>query len=201
MNVLNSEQKLKKSSPKKEETSNPSMSKSKRYNEEFITVLDELSDLIRRRGEAHRAIAYQNAAQTIIKFSDDITDPVTQLKGLPGIGPTILNKLNEYVKTGKITALEKERAKPLIILAEPFGIGTAKAKELVAAGITSIEELRKQQDLLNDKQKIGLKYLEDIRKRIPRAEIDKFSKTFTKIFRVFEAYRIAYFSYGHFTLL
>lgn len=175
-------EKLKKSSPKKEKTSNPSMSKSKRYNEEFITVLDELSDLIRRRGEAHRAIAYQNAAQTIIKFSDDITDPVTQLKGLPGIGPTILNKLNEYVKTGKITALEKERANPLNILAEPFGIGTAKAKELVAAGITSIEELRKQQDLLNDKQKIGLKYLEDIRKRIPRAEIDKFSKTFTKIF-------------------
>ncbi|MCP4204851.1 MAG: hypothetical protein GY769_23325, partial [bacterium] len=42
--------------------------------------------------------------------------------------------------------------------AATYGVGPKKAKELVAAGITSIEELQKQPELLNDKQKIGLKY-------------------------------------------
>ena len=72
------------------------------------------------------------------------------------MAPTILSKLEEYVKTGTLAALEKERANPANILAEIYGVGPKKAKELVTAGITSIEELRKQPELLNDKQKIGL---------------------------------------------
>jgi len=45
----------------------------------------------------------------------------------------------------------------------------------VSKGFTSIESLRKEptlQELLNDKQLIGLKYYEDILERIPQSEID-----------------------------
>ena len=54
------------------------------------------------------------------------------------------------------------------------GVGPKKAKELVGKGITSIDMLRKSdnlKELLNDKQLIGLKYYEDILERIPQSEI------------------------------
>jgi len=56
------------------------------------------------------------------------------------------------------------------------GVGPKKAKELVEKGFTSIESLRQSKgldELLNDKQLIGLKYYEDILERIPREEIDE----------------------------
>ena len=158
------------------------MSGGKRYNEEFIEILGEMHDLMMRKGESFRGRAYQKAQESIINFPESITDPKKQLKGVPGIGATIMTKLEEYKDTGKLAALEKERANPANILAEIYGVGPKKAKELVAAGITTIEELRNNEDKLNDKQKLGLKYYEDIQKRIPRKEIEEFDKTFKDIF-------------------
>ena len=176
-------EKLKKKSPPKESTQKPSMPKPVRYNEEFIKVLGELHDVMIRKGEPFRARAYKKAQETIINFSEPITDPTKQLKNLPGIGSTILTKLEEYVKTGQIAALEKEKANPANILAEIYGVGPKKAKELAAAGITSINELRTHLELLNDTQKIGLKYYDDIQKRIPRDEIVEFDNLFNDIFQ------------------
>ena len=62
---------------------------------------------------------------------------------------------------------------------EISGVGPKKAKELVQAGFTSIEGLRQTpnlNELLNDKQLIGLKYYEDILERIPQKEIDIHNK-------------------------
>lgn len=51
------------------------------------------------------------------------------------------------------------------------GIGPAAAKKLVDEGIKSIEDLRKNASKLNNHQRIGLKYFEELEKRIPRAEM------------------------------
>ena len=45
------------------------------------------------------------------------------------------------------------------------------ARELFDGGITSVEELKKNQDSLTPYQKIGLKHFEDFELRIPRDEI------------------------------
>ena len=50
-------------------------------------------------------------------------------------------------------------------------IGPAKAKELVDSGISSIEDLRMNQETLTKGQIIGLKHFEDFELRIPREEI------------------------------
>ena len=72
----------------------------------------------------------------------------------------------------------------MLIFTEVYGIGAKKAEELVKTHkVTTIEELRARQDeLLNDKQKIGLKHYEDILKRIPRKEILQYEKELKKIF-------------------
>ena len=68
-------------------------------------------------------------------------------------------------------------------LLDIYGIGPKKGKELVDAGIKNIDELRKRKDeLLNNIQKVGLFYYEDIITRIPRAEIKQYEKMLNTIF-------------------
>ena len=155
----------------------------KRYNEQFIDLMDQLSNIMLKKGEAFRARAYQKAQETIMAYPDDITS-VDQLKGKPAIGATILEKLHEYVNTGTLKIIEREKNNPVNILGEIYGVGPKKAKELVDKGITTIEQLReKQNELLNDVQKVGLKYYEDILQRIPRSEIEEYKKIFEKDFK------------------
>jgi NAD-dependent DNA ligase/DNA polymerase/3'-5' exonuclease PolX len=150
-----------------------------RLNEKFIELMEKLADIMLKQGEAFRARAYQKAQETIMAYPDDIMNP-EQLKGKPGIGPAIMEKLNEYVKTGTLKILEREKNNPVNILAEVYGIGPKKAKELVDGGITSIAQLRENQQLLNDIQKVGLQYYEDVLKRIPRSEIEEYKIIFEK---------------------
>ena len=153
-----------------------------RLNEKFIELMEKLADIMLKQGEAFRARAYQKAQETIMAYPGDIMSP-NDLKGKPGIGPTIMEKLNEYVETGTLKVLEREKNNPVNILAEIYGIGPKKAKELVDNGITSIAQLRENQQMLNDIQKVGLRYYEDVLKRIPRSEIEDYKKIFESDFK------------------
>jgi DNA ligase (NAD+) len=152
-----------------------------RLNEKFIELMEKLADIMLKQGEPFRARAYQKAQETIMAYPADILSP-NDLKGKPGIGETIMEKLNEYVQTGTLRILEREKNNPVNILAEVYGIGPKKAKDLVDQGIMSIEQLRENQNLLNDIQKVGLQYYEDILKRIPRSEIEDYKVIFEKAF-------------------
>ena len=132
--------------------------------------------------EPFRARAYQKASETIMLVDKDITD-ISQLKGKPGIGSTIMDKFKEYLETGTLKLLESAKMDPIFTLVGVHGIGYKNAKKLVEEhGITSIVELRENQDLLNDVQKKGLKHYEDVLKRIPRAEIVNYEKALSKVF-------------------
>ena len=153
-----------------------------RYNETFIEVLEKLASLMSKRGDYIRNRVYTRAQDTIRNITTDITS-VDQLKGKPNIGPTILEKLNEYVTTGTLGLFEREKDNPEFLLSEVYGIGPIKAKELVKQGITTIPQLRERQDeVLNNVQKAGLKYYEDILERIPRTEIDEYNELFKTTF-------------------
>ena len=158
------------------------MEENKRYNEEFIELMEKLSSIMLKQGEPFRARAYQKAQESIMAYPDDIFK-TSQLKGLPGIGTTIMDKLDEYVKTGTLKVLEREKTNPINILADVYGIGPKKAQELVDSGVKTIDELRTRQDeLLNDIQRVGLKYYEQIQQRIPRSEIEEYEKIFESAF-------------------
>lgn len=162
-----------------------------RLNEKFIDLMDKLATVVANQGETanermqsrFKARAYKKAQETIMSYPADILSPA-QLKGQPGIGETIMEKLNEYVTTGKLRLLEREKENPINLLAEVYGIGAVKAKELVDKGVKTLDQLRERQDeLLNDTQKVGLKYHADIMRRIPRAEITKYDQIFSADFQ------------------
>ena len=152
----------------------------KRYNEDFIDALNELEDIMLKKGEPFRAKAYRSASESIINYENDIYSP-DDLSDTPKIGPTIISKLNEYVETGKIKLLEDERKNPANQLAKVYGIGPKKAREFVEKGVSTIEGLRSRDDLTMA-MKIGLLYFDDIEKRIPRSEIDVYYTEIDKIF-------------------
>ena len=153
----------------------------KRYNEDLISILNEIDDLLSKKGEHFRAKAYRQASESIIIYDGDITT-VEDLKNIPKIGKNTLSKLSEYINTGKIVMLDNERKDPINVLTKVYGIGPKKAKEFVDKGITSIDDLKENTDLLNNAMKIGLTHYEDIEKRIPRDEIDVYNEVFTTVF-------------------
>ena len=156
--------------------------KVRRYNEEFIDLMDKLHNIMMKHGEPFRAKAYQKAQDSIMKYPNEIL-ALEQVKDLPGIGSTIYDKLKEYVETGTLRIVENEKTNPINILTDIYGVGPKKAEDLVKMGIKTIPELRQRQDeLLNDIQKIGLQFYEDILERIPRSEIEEFESIMKQIF-------------------
>ena len=155
-----------------------------RLNEKFIDLLDEVALYMTKKGEHFRSRAYQKAQETIINYPEEINaSNYQQLVSLPNIGETIVKKFKEYITTGDLRLLVRERADPKNIFSEIYGIGPKKAESIVEKGITTIAQLREKQDeLLNPTQKIGLKHYEDILKRIPRSEIDQYYEIFEKVF-------------------
>lgn len=152
-----------------------------RLNEHFLEILEKLTDIMLKKGEKFRANAYQRAQETILKYPSDILSP-EDVKDQPGIGNTIMEKFTEFVNTGTLEILEKEKNNPMNVLGEIYGVGPKKSEELIKNGITNIEQLLKSQHLLNDVQKIGLKYYDDILKRIPREEIEQYKNIFEALF-------------------
>ena len=85
----------------------------RQQNEKLIQILSEMIDILTKQGEHFRAGRYKVAQETIMSFSGDITD-VNQLEGKKGIGPTILKKLQEFEKTGKIEFINDYELKVIL---------------------------------------------------------------------------------------
>ena len=155
-----------------------------RLNESLIGLLEKLTKLMKSKGQFFRQKAYSDAADAVRLYDGDIHD-INVLKGKPGIGKTIMAKFKEFTETGTLKFLEREKNNPAHIFTEIYGIGPKKAVQLVEKeGITTIAQLKERSDeLLTSAQKAGLKYYEDIMKRIPRAEIVTYDKKLQKIFR------------------
>ena len=155
----------------------------KRLNETLVEMLEKMSKLMNKKGDMMRSRIYGKAADTVLSVREDITD-IEQIKGKPNIGPTILSKMKEYIETGTLSILEKEKNNPLLWLTDIHGIGPKKAGELIQKGIRNIEQLKeRKEELLNNVQRMGLKYYDDVSKPIPRGDIDMFKKMFDEEFK------------------
>jgi DNA polymerase beta len=155
----------------------------------MVEVLEKLEKLMRKNRDHIHQMVYKRALETVRSLTEDVME-VDQLKGKRYIGPIILSKFKEYIETGTLSLFEREKEKPgyeqgalYDQLSDIYGVGPKKAQDLIDKGITSIEDLRTRQDeLLNESQKAGLKYYDDILKRIPRSEIDEYNTIFKRVF-------------------
>ncbi len=113
------------------------------------------------------------------------------LKDVTGIGEKIHDKIVEIMATGSLRSAERAKVEKQLniydTLMEIHGIGPAKAKQLIDAGIKNIAGLRSAVEvnpaILSNIQKAGLKYYEDINERIPREEIAMHEEIIQRAFR------------------
>ena len=128
-------------------------------------MLSDLVTIMKANGDHFRSKAYEKAKASIANHREQITDPEF-LSKLPNVGAKIVLKAKEYLETGTLKIIEKNKNNPKIIFCNIYGVGPSKAKELVDTyNLKSIEELRQYlanpenegASILNDKQKIGLK--------------------------------------------
>ena len=180
----------------------------KDYKEEYIEILKQLEYYNRKHEKAQfKAKIYREAAEQLKNYKEKINSS-KNIKDLPGIGKAITDKLDEYIKTGKVKNLEElkkkygteeyqtekiKQQKKDTFLQIPW-VGDATAEKIIELNINTIDELKQRQDeeipgkgkkklkLLNDSQKKGLIYYEQIAERIPRKEIDDYKELLTKIF-------------------
>ena len=145
--------------------------------EAFDTL--QIADTIGKR--PFQAKAYQG----VIKQLKELKTPVNTLNDLAnikGAGEKIKEKFKEIIETGSLRAAERAKAEfPIelyVNLQKVYGVGPVKAKDLVEKDkVASIVDLRAKvaanPKLLNEIQKAGLRYYEDINERIPRAEMQQ----------------------------
>jgi DNA polymerase beta len=149
---------------------------------DYKQIIINSLDVLRKRDVADKAIFSARAYSKVISQLKDYKGPITQyddVKNIDGIGTKMEKKIKEILETGSLAAAEKAKQLYNIDALDAFqniyGVGPVKATELVKDGFKNIEDLRKgvEEDpkLLNDKQKIGLKYYEDLLERIPREEM------------------------------
>jgi len=141
-----------------------------------------LQTYYRSQGDKGRTIAYGKALNALRTVDKNIIN-ISQVKGIRGIGPKVIAKIQEYLDTGKIQTVEnkKEEIKKSVVLSKKdgvlleleqiWGVGPVKAKQLYDKGIRSVQDLFKHTELLTDQQRIGLKYREDLLQKIPRDTI------------------------------
>ena len=118
-------------------------------NPEIAAALDELGDLSELDGAIiHRIAAYRNAAKTVREAPVSVAALAREERAteLPGIGPTIQEKIVALADDGAIPAAVKLRAKypeGLIEMMRLPGLGPKRARRLYdELGIDSIESLK-----------------------------------------------------------
>lgn len=151
-------------------------------------IIDDLTVILEKEkqsGNSFKIRAYQKVIPQLKNKTSIFT--LDDIKDIDGIGKGIKDRIKEIIETGELKSAEEIKNDPKLKVIEEFmkiyGVGPVKAKDLYEKnGFTSIEELKISGDkYLNEKQKIGLKYYEDINERIPRKEMIKHQKYISKI--------------------
>ncbi|BBC96968.1 MULTISPECIES: DNA polymerase/3'-5' exonuclease PolX [Streptomyces] len=142
-----------------------------RVNDEVEAVLREYADLIAiTGGDAFKARAYEKAARAVGGFPADVSKLDEKgLREIPNVGRSIAEKVVEYLRTGKMAAVEERRARIPAGVRELITIPTLGPKKALRLyedlHISSVSELAAaiEADRLADLKGFGEKTQDNIR--------------------------------------
>ena len=154
--------------------------------EKIVKIFKAIEKKHKTEKDFFRARAYTKTLQGLKSFTKDSDLTEENLSKISGLGRGLKDKIRLIIETGTCPEYEKVLGnKGEISLKEVFqiihGVGPGAANKLIKAGFKSIEDLKECEDIrahLNDVQIKGLKYYEDVQKRIPYEEIQKLEEMF-----------------------
>jgi len=121
-------------------------------NQEIAKIFYEIAEYLEMEGVPFKPYAYERAAITLETLEEDIKEiykegGIKALEEIPGIGKSIAQKIEEYLKTGKIKYYQEFKKKIPVNLSEISaveGVGPKKAKVLYQKlGIKNLKDLEK----------------------------------------------------------
>jgi len=151
-------------------------------NSELVENFTILSDYYTKKRDIFRQQAYSRAVNILKRLPEIHT--VEDVKGIKGIGKNITAKIEEYLNTGKISAVESVRyeVEDIHPFERIFGVGPKTSKKLQSMGFKTINDLKSNNHILTNQQRIGLKYYNELLKKIPRIQIQALSIIIRYIF-------------------
>jgi len=121
-------------------------------NQEIANIFYEIADFLKMEGVQFKPNAYQKAAVVLENLEKDAADiykegKVQALEKIPGVGKSIAEKIEEYLKTGKIRYYQELKKKTPIKIKELTsveGLGPKRVKVLYQKlGIANLKDLEK----------------------------------------------------------
>lgn len=157
----------------------------KNMNKNIIDKLSQLYNIYNKDSKLKfKSIAISKALSHIKQYPENITSGNYAKKNISNIGVGISKRIDEIIETGTLSELkeyeESGKNNELDTIQEfkrITGVGDVRARNLIKMNIKTIDQYR--QAIKDKKVKtthhidIGLKYLDDLEKRIPRKEIEK----------------------------
>lgn len=140
-------------------------------NQILIDVFSKMGQYNRAMGIEVKFVVYKNIV-SLLRYLPRITSS-NELKEYEGIGDKLLKKTDEILKTGNLKELvdfEKDKQLSSIVeLQNVMGFGPKKAREYVIDnGVNTVDDLkrRKEEFRLTDMQKLGIKYFDDLNRKM-----------------------------------
>ncbi|BFZ60454.1 hypothetical protein YB2330_001490 [Saitoella coloradoensis] len=146
-------------------------------NQSFADALSTIKLARELSGDRVGVRAYASAIAAVKAFPYAFVEGgERELGKVPGVGQKITMLTREWLQTGRLTeveALEKdEEFTTCRLFWNIWGVGPSTAKHLYQQGFRTLEDVKLQHwGRLTREQQIGLKYFDDIGKRIPRGEV------------------------------
>jgi DNA polymerase (family X) len=148
------------------------------HNADVAAIFNRIGDLLDIKGvNPFRIRAYRDGARTVSELSRGVAEMVEgeeDLTALPGIGKDLAAKIEEIVRTGSLSFLEKleeEIPAGLVELLKISGLGPRKINALYSKlGITSMAQLREavNRQQIRELEGFGEKTEQNIRKELER---------------------------------
>ena len=158
-------------------------------NKQIIDQLLLLATEFKQDGNTFKASALFKGLN-IIKELDYEIENIAQIEKIKGIGKGICKRVKEILETGKLSELNNKVDKKKIIeeLTSVFGIGVKIANKFMNDyNIKNLTELKEAHDKsiikLTDEMLIGLKYVDDLKKRIEYIDIKNMELIFKNLLK------------------
>lgn len=144
-------------------------------NKEIARIFYRIADALEIKGESgFKVVAYQKAARVLEDLTQDVAELVAsgKLSEIPGIGKGMAEKIEEYLKTGKIKRYEevmKDVPEGLLQLLEIPGLGGRTIHQMhKELGVNNLEDLKRviENGSLEKLYGMGRKKVENIKKGI-----------------------------------
>lgn len=147
---------------------------SKNPNAETINSLMQLADQYGEGPQSWRRNAYRKAAGALKQQPVKILTYAEAI-AINNIGESSAEKIEEFVKTGRIIKLQNLQNDPMVkvrgLFTSIYGVGTTQADLWIQKGYRTLDDIREKAQL-TPCQKIGLEHFNDLNTRIPRQEVE-----------------------------